>query len=557
VISSGFTANWTSVSGATGYRLDVSMDGSFSTFVSGYQNLDVGAVTSMVVSGLNPDTTYYYRVRAYDNAGTGGNSGTIEVTTSAAIVIRTPLTVSTLAGQAASSGGSDGTGSAARFYHPSGITADGAGNLYLADTDNNTIRKIVASTGAVSTLAGLAGNPGDTDGAGSSASFNNPSGVAVDGSGNVYVADTMNNTLRKVNTLGVVSTLAGSPGTAGSVDGTGSAAQFFGPQGLTIDASGNLYVADTNNHTIRKVVSSTGVVTTLAGLAGNAGSADGLGSLARFNFPSGLAVDSAGNLYIADTDNHTIRAVSPSGQVSTLAGLAGYSGGADGTGSAARFDSPSDLAVDSAGNVYVADTDNCTIRVVVSSTGAVSTLAGVAGTSGSADGVGSAARFFHPAGIAVDSNSNLYVADTDNHTVRVGLKSIMPAIQTQPQSQTVTSGSSVQFSVTASGRPAITYQWNFNGAAINGATSSSYSLSNAQLGNAGSYSVMVSNAMGSVTSNQATLTVNAVNPPPSGGGGGGGGAPGLWFCGALLLLAAVRAIQRRTKCRGTADLASA
>ena len=542
VISSGFTASWSSVSGATGCRLDVSSDSSFNSFISGYHDLDVGNVTSTTVSGLSANTIYYYRVRAYNSAGAGANSGTITVTTSAAIVVTAPLIVSTLAGQPLSSGDNDGTGSSARFYYPSGIAADNTGNLYIADTDNHTIRKIVAASGAVTTLAGLAGSSGSADGTGSDARFNGPSGVAVDGAGNVYVADSLNNLLRKVTASGVVSTLAGSPGTAGGADGTGSDALFHGPQGLAIDAGGNnLYVADTNNHTIRNVVPSTGVVTTLSGLAGNSGSVDGPGNVARFSYPSGVAVDRAGNLYVADTGNHTIRVIAPSGLVSTLAGLAGSSGGADGTGSAARFDSPSDVAVDSSGNLYVADTDNFTIRKVVPSTGVVSTLAGLAGTSGSADGLGSAVRFFHPAGITVDSSSNLYVADTDNHTVRVGLLPVAPAIQTQPQSQTVTAGASVQFTVTASGRPAVTYQWYFGGAAISGATGNTYSFSNAQSVNAGNYAVVVSNVVDSVTSNAATLTVTSATPPPSGGGGGGGGgAPSAWFCGALFLLAAIR-----------------
>jgi sugar lactone lactonase YvrE/thiol-disulfide isomerase/thioredoxin len=555
VISSGFTAIWNSVSGATGYRLDVSTSSSFNGFVTGYNNLDVGDVTSLVLRGLGANTTYYYRVRAYGSAGAGANSSTMMVTTTAPIVVTTPLIVSTLAGQAMSSGAIDGIGSAARFFFPSGVASDSAGNLYLADTDNHTIRKIVVSTGAVTILAGLAGSPGDADGTGSVARFNNPSGVAVDSAGNIYVADTMNNTLRKVTVSGVVGTLAGSAGTAGSIDGKGTSAQFHGPQGLTIDAGSNLYVADTNNHTIRKVALSTGVVTTFAGLAGSSGSADGVGSLARFNYPSGVAVDAAGNLYVADTDNHTIRAVSPLGQVSTLVGLAGWSGGADGTGSSARFNSPSDLAVDSSGTIYVADTDNFTIRKVLPSAATVSTLAGVAGTSGSTDGLGSAVRFFHPAGVALDVSSNLYVADTDNHTIRVGLLATAPAIQIQPQSQTVTAGNNVQFSVTASGRPAVTYQWCFGGTAIGGATGSSYSLSNVQSANGGNYTVVVSNAINNVTSSVATLTVNPADSGGgggssgggSGGGGGGGGAPSTWFCGTLLLLAAVRIYQRRTK----------
>jgi hypothetical protein len=147
--------------------------------------------------------------------------------------------------------------------------------------------------------------------------------------------------------------------------------------------------------------------------------------------------------------------------------------------------------------------------MVVPSSCVVSTLAGLAGTSGSTDGLGSAVRFYGPAGITVDSSSNLYMTDTNNHTIRVGLLPSMPAIQTQPQSQSVTVGNSVQFSVTASGRPAVTYQWYFNGTAITGATNSMYSLLSAQSGNAGNYTVVVSNAMGSVTSNQATLTVHS------------------------------------------------
>jgi hypothetical protein len=226
----------------------------------------------------------------------------------------------------------------------------------------------------VTTLAGLAGSAGSADGTGSAARFDQPKGVAVDSSGNVYVADSStvfvtdfgtyslgNNTIRKVTPSGVATTLAGLAGSYGSTDGIGSAARFNGAFGVAVDSGGNVYVADQGNNTIRKATAA-GVVTTLAGQTGKDGSADGTGSAARFNMPLGVAVDMAGNTYVADTDNNTIRKITPGGVVTTLAGLAGSAGSADGTGSAARFNQPMCVAVDSAGNVYVADSGNNTIR---------------------------------------------------------------------------------------------------------------------------------------------------------------------------------------------------
>jgi sugar lactone lactonase YvrE len=272
--------------------------------------------------------------------------------------VYTPYTFTTFAGMAGSSGSANGTGSAARFYLPSGAAVDGAGNVYVADTGNSTIRKVTPA-GAVTTLAGKAGVTGSANGTGSAARFYYPNGVAVDGVGNVYVADTDNNTIRKVTAGGAVTTLAGLSGSSGFVNATGSVARFFGPFGVAVDKAGNIYVADTRNNAIRKVTAA-GVVTTLTG--GTYGSKDGTGIAAQFNFPSGVAVDSATNVYVADYGNNTIRKVTPAGVVTTLAGLTGVSGTNNGTGSAALFYLPSGVTVDSVGNVYVADTGNHTIR---------------------------------------------------------------------------------------------------------------------------------------------------------------------------------------------------
>ena len=311
--------------------------------------------------------------------------------------------LSLLAGQSGGAGNTDGTGAAARFTFPGSIAIDSAGNLYVADTNNNTIRKI-SSAGVVSTLAGTAGIRGSSDGTGAAARFDTPGGVATDGAGNVYVADTNNNTIRKITPAGVVSTLAGTAGTVGSTDGTGGAASFAFPAGVAADSVGNVYVGDTRNDTIRKITPA-GVVSTFAGTAGTSGSADGTGAAARFDFPIGVATDSVGNVYVADTLNQTIRKITPGGVVSTLAGTA------------ARFDSPDGVAADSAGNVYVADSGNDTIRKITPA-GVVSTLAGTALTTGSTDGTGAGARFNFPMGVAADGSGQVYVADTGNDTIR-------------------------------------------------------------------------------------------------------------------------------------------
>ncbi len=338
------------------------------------------------------------------------------------------------------------SGGTAQFSFPHGVGVDRSGNVYVADQRNDRIRKIT-STGMVSTLAGggtagaqclgdaatgnsiicrdslmSSSNPGGT------AQFYFPSGVAVDRSGNVYVADLNNHRIREITPGGVVSTLAGT-------DVTGD---FNRPHGVAVDDDGNVYVADETNHRIRKITS-TGVVSTLAG-GGTTGtpcsgtiestttcrdshptaSPSDPGGTAQFNTPRGVAVDSDGNVYVADTLNHRIRKITSTGVVSTLAGSS--SGFRDDAGNIAQFNGPFGVAVDDDGNVYVADTDNNRIRKIEISMGGgvevimVSTLAGT-GSSGSANGDGNMAQFDDPRGVVVDGN-DIYVADTQNHLIR-------------------------------------------------------------------------------------------------------------------------------------------
>ena len=413
-----------------------------------------------------------------------------------------PYTMNLFAGVTRSPGNAGGT--PGQFSFPYGVAADAAGNVYVGDTDNDTIRKITPA-GAVSTLAGQASVTGSADG--TAASFNHPEGVAVDAAGNVYVADISNTTIREITPAGVVTTLAGLAGSSGTADGTGSGARFSGPSGVAVDSGGNVYVADTYSDTIRKVTPA-GVVTTLAGLAGSPGNVDATGSSARFNQPAGVAVDAAGNVYVADTYNDTIRKVTPAGGVTTLAGVVGSSGSADGTGTAARFYLPIGIAIDKGGNIYVADTYNDTIRGITPA-GVVTTLAGLAGTAGAANGTGIGAQFYLPYGVTVDTAGNIYVADTLNVIIRKGAAAAagsLPTIQTQPQSQTVTAGGSASLSVGATG--GLSYQWYLNGVAVPGATSATLAIPLAGTNQAGSYTVAVSNNAGSVTSSAATLTVN-------------------------------------------------
>ncbi len=328
----------------------------------------------------------------------------------------------TLAGTPGLQGNTDGPAVTALFSLPSGVALDAAGNLYVADSEGalallgDTIR-IVTPAHLVRTLAGNPGRCGSVDGTGSAAQFCNPQGVAVDAAGNLYVADRDNSTIRTITPSGEVTTLAGS----------------LSPYGLALDGATNVYVADYLNNTIRKVTPA-GVVSTLAGSPGAQGSADGTGSAARFSGPSGVAVDRAGNVLVVDSQNYMIRKITPDGVVTTLAHNVG--------GGVLRFDG---VAVDIAGNVYVANANNTISRITPA--GLVTTLAGSPGQTGSADGPSSVVRFNQPAGLAINDQGTVYVADRLNFRIVKGVPPAPPsftagayamqALPNQPNSSSV------------------------------------------------------------------------------------------------------------------------
>lgn len=336
-------------------------------------------------------------------------------------------TFTTLAGNAGF-GSMDGMGSAARFYQPSGLAIDAAGNLFVGDTYNGTIRKLapVGTNWLVSTLAGRAGDAGTVDGTNRAARFNNPFGVATGSGGAVFVADANNNTVRKLAPIGpdwVVTTIAGSGGNSGTNNGTNGSARFSYPLGAAVDANGNLLVTDAGNHVIRRLApeGTNWVVTTIAGEPETAGDANGTNATAQFSGPLGIAVATSGDAFVADSGNHIIRKLTFSGSncvVSTIAGLPGSPGAVDGTNAGARFSSPTGIAVDAAGNVFVTEWGSSLIRKIAPS-GTNWVVSRVAGSfPGFADGTNNAAKFFQPYAVVVSTNGILYVADTANNLIR-------------------------------------------------------------------------------------------------------------------------------------------
>jgi len=339
-------------------------------------------IAGLAGSPGNDDGTNSGALFAYPNDVAPDSAGNLYVGDYISNTIRklTPVgtnwVTTTIAGLAGMAGSGDGTNSDARFNTPIAVAVDRGGNVYVVDKAGLTIRKLtpVGTNWVTTTIAGLAKKPGSADGTNSDARFNYPNGLAVDSAGNVYVGDQGNNTIRQLTPVGtdwVTTTIAGLALHSGSADGTNSAVRFrcwqYEQMAVAAGSGGNLYVADVQNDTIRKL-SSDGtncVTTTIAGLVGNVGSDDGINSAARFTSPSGVAADSAGNVYVSDTGNNTIRKLTPYGTnwvVNTIGGVAGQAGSDDGINSVARFNGPSLLAVDSHGNLYVPDKGNHTIR---------------------------------------------------------------------------------------------------------------------------------------------------------------------------------------------------
>lgn len=307
-----------------------------------------------------------------------------------------------------SNGTSDGVGTLAKFSSPYGVAVDAAGNAYIAQYSDGRIRKVTPE-GVVTTLAGGASS-GYVDGTGDQAKFNSPFGIAVGPDGNIYVADANNHCIRKVTPEGVVSTFSGN-GTAGYAEGT--QARFNRPIGIAIDSTGNIYVGDNGNARIRKIVAD-GTVSTLAGAGG--GYRDGAGSQALFNDLWCVSVDAMGNVFVAENGNCTIRKVAPDGFVTTVAGIAGLkSNMGEGMATAVTLNIPEAAVTDAAGNIYITDSSNNCIRKVLPE-GYMMTIAG--GSSGFSDGVGTAAKFSSPKGLAFDSSGNLLVVDSSNSRLR-------------------------------------------------------------------------------------------------------------------------------------------
>lgn len=385
-----------------------------------------GAV-SAVVAGLTCGTSYHYRIRGENFVGSS-NGEDVSFTTTACPPPGSVI-IATVAGNGSTGFNGDGAAAtSAGLYYPNDVAIDRAGNIYIADTFNYRIRKLSIDTGIISTIAGngVSGSSGD-GGPATSANISCPYGVALDSAGNIYIADTYNNLIRKVDAVtGIMSTVAGlgyyNKGFSGD-GGPATSARLNNPQKVVVDSVGNIYIADTYNHRIRMVDVSTGIITTVAGNGSGAFAGDGgTATSASLYWPNSVAVDNSGNLYISDYLNMRIRMVeTATGIISTVAGKGGtgyitYSG-EGGPATSASIGTPYGVTVDAAGNIYLAASYR--ILKVDAVTGILNTVggSGLAGFSGDG-GLATAADLDNPSGIAMDAAGSVYFADTRNHRIR-------------------------------------------------------------------------------------------------------------------------------------------
>ncbi|PZF70923.1 NHL domain-containing protein [Taibaiella soli] len=380
--------------------------------------------------------------------------------------------ITTVGGNGVVSFGGDGGAAAGAQFGNSiqGVAADVAGNVYISDGANYRVRKVTAATGIIATFAGngTSGSAGD-NGPATSANLNALGGLATDAAGNVYIADRSNHKIRKVNAAGTITTIAGNGSAAMAGDnGAATSASLNYPAAVALDAAGNLYIADASNNRVRKVDAS-GIITTFAGTGSTAYNGDTLAPTATNLYnPAGLAIDAAGNVYISESSNNRVRKITPAGVVSTVAGIgtAGYFGDG-GPAISAKVSAPKGLALDGFGNLYIADYTNNVIRKLTMSTGIITTVAGINSAGFAGDGgPATSAKLNSPIAVAIDTAGHLYVADLNNRRIRVFnvATAIVPAISIATTQNPVCAGSSITFTATdAHGGTAPSYQWKVNG----------------------------------------------------------------------------------------------
>lgn len=410
--------------------------------------------------------------------------------------------VSTFAGQAGTPGFADGIGNSSRFNAPADVAIDKSGNIFIADRLNHRIRKISPSR-VVTVYAGT-GSPGSADGSALAASFNEPAGIACDTAGNLYVADNKNFKIRKIDSNGIVTTIAGT-GVFGNTNGPAATARFGSPTGIAVSADGSIiYVSEYNTHIIRKIEN--GQVTTPAGSVFLPGNTDGTGAAASFDHPYGICLENNGNLLIADEFNHKIRRMTPSGTVTTVLGT-GTAGNTNGSAAAAQLNYPSSVCIDTLSNLFITESSGHTIRKYSPITGQVITYAGNAGVSGTNDGNGPSARFNNPGGLSYSRYDRaIYVADQDNHTIRkvVFLSSTVLTLSRNGSSP-VCAGNSVSFTITPAGLSS--YTITNNGIILGQSSNGNITINGLAAGNYSFQASAVDNQGATAFSSNLSLTV--------------------------------------------------